>query len=138
MHGSDYDAPARSDKTWSMRPAEEWLTGMFGTIRGSSITSIAFKTSKARMYGPIGSGGGQPFSFEGLLLGFYGALDSGSLSGIGAWYTPTATFTPGPIMFPRSLERSPAYGNLTNVWTWDDVPDTSGAHHLCLLLYGGL
>jgi hypothetical protein len=130
MHGTDYDEPSRPEKSLVIQPTDEWVTSMFGTARGSgngsSITSIGFTTSRGRIFGPFGAGSGNPFSVFGLLLGLYGALDNKYLSGIGAWYTPVATSIPGVVMFPRSLDRSPAYGNLNNAWTWDDAPDNSG------------
>jgi hypothetical protein len=129
MHGTDNDEPSRHQwRSPLINSTDEWVSGVFGTTSGSSITSIGFTTSKGRSFGgPWGAGGGEPFSFFGLLLGFFGALEGWNLSGIGAWYTPSAIFTPGAVMFPRSLERSPAYGSQTNVWTWDDTPNTSGA-----------
>jgi hypothetical protein len=76
-------------------------------------------------------GDGGPFSVDGLVLGFVGALENGVLSGIGVWYLPVSTSPPGPIVLPVTfLEMSPAYGNLVNVWAWDDTPDWGGAHDL--------
>ncbi len=87
---------------------------------------LGFKSSRGTTYGPFGAGGGTRFSVDGQVLGFFGALKDGALSGIVVWYTPTV---PGSLLFPTNLEMTPAYGAVVNVWTWDDTPDMGGAHH---------
>jgi hypothetical protein len=108
LRGSTQAGPVRgSDNGERFRPdgrvlltsgSEERIIRMFGTASDSSITSIGFNTTSGRTFmSPWGVGGGQPFSVDGLLLGFSGALDNGVLSGIAAWYTPVLTSTPGPV-----------------------------------------
>jgi hypothetical protein len=124
MHGINSLVGATSVYT-KLDSSNERFVNVFGTATGCSITSIGFKTTKGRTFGPWGSGFGGPFSVDGLVLGFYGALQKGAISGLGVWYTPEITFT-----IPAFLEMTPAYGNLVNVWTWDDTPDMSGVPHL--------
>jgi hypothetical protein len=129
MHGSDRGTPFRPDGSFSLLSITvEQIIRVFGSANGSSITSIGFRTSRHRTFGPWGVGGGEPFVVDGLVVGFFGARNDKDVSGIGVWYTPTVTFTPGINPFPMFLEMSPAFGDLTNVWTWDDTPDMSGAH----------
>jgi hypothetical protein len=129
MHGTDNGKPATPDWIYispSTLGIDEQLISMFGSASGSSVTTIGFTTKTGTILGPYGAIGsdGVPFAVYGLLLGFFGALKDGAISGTGAWYTPEVTST-----FPRSGEMSPAYGNLVNVWSWDDTPDMGGAHH---------
>ncbi len=127
MHGTDLNQPSRPDwKTFSSFSSDSQIINVFGTTSGA-ITSIGFKTIQGTVIGPIGAGGGDAFSMDGLLLGFFGALQNNATSGIGVWYMP------GNAAFPLSLEMSPAYGNLTSTWAWDDTPDMGGAHHLLSL-----
>jgi hypothetical protein len=121
MHGTNSLLGATPVYT-RLESDDERLVNVFGTSSGNSITSIGFRTTKGSILGPWGSGIGGSFSVDGLVLGFFGALQSGAISGLGVWYTPEITFT-----IPASLEMTPAYGNLVNVWTWDDTPDMSGA-----------
>jgi hypothetical protein len=127
MHGTDNEWPARPDwRVTITNSSTERFIGVFGTAVGSSITSIGFKTSRGTTHGPLGAGGGTTFSVDGQVLGFFGALKDGALSGIGVWYTPVV---PGVLLFPTNLEKTPAYGAVVNVWTWDDTPDMGGAAH---------
>jgi hypothetical protein len=129
MHGTNNGFPSRPDVfVPPISILVEQITKVVGSASGNSITSIGFRTSRGTTYGPWGVGGGEPFEIDGLLVGLFGALEDGEISGIGVWYTPTVTFTPGINPFPMFLEMSPAVGDLTNVWTWDDTPDMSGAH----------
>jgi hypothetical protein len=124
MHGTDNNTPFRTDgRVTITNSTSERVIRVFGTQIGSSISSIGFSTSTGRTLGPWGSGGGDPFSVDGQLLGFYGGLQDGAVSGIGVWYTPDVTAT-----VPTNMEMTPAYGNLVNVWTWDDTPDLGGEH----------
>jgi hypothetical protein len=66
----------------------EHIIRVFGTVSGNSITSIGFRSTKGFIYGPYGPGSGEPFTVDGLVLGFFGALNNRVLSGIGVWYTP--------------------------------------------------
>ncbi len=131
MHGSDYGARDRPDwRVPIVNSSAEQVIGVFGTATGSRVTSVGFKTSKGITIAPMGPGDGWSFSVDGLVLGFFGALENGSevLSGIGVWYLPLTTSTPGAVPLPvTSLEMSPAYGNLWNVWAWEDTPDMGGA-----------
>jgi hypothetical protein len=134
MHGLDNEAAGRPD--WRITIANtsaQQVINVFGTATGSRVTSIGFKTSRGTIVAPMGPGEGWSFSVDGLVVGFFGALEKGSgvLSGIGVWYLPLTTPIPGPVSLPlTSLEMSPAYGNLWNVWTWDDTPDLGGAQLL--------
>jgi hypothetical protein len=124
MHGTDNGFPARPDgRVTISNSTAERVIRVFGTQTGSTITSIGFSTTRGRTFGPWGTGGGDPFSVDGQLLGFFGGLQDGAVSGIGVWYTPDVAST-----VPTNMEMSPAYGNLVNVWTWDDTPDLGGAH----------
>jgi hypothetical protein len=110
----------------------EQVIRVFGTVDGSTITSIGFKTSRGMTYALSGLGNGEPFSVYGLVLGFFGGpLENGAMSGVGVWYTPLGGPNPWPTPVPLPLdylEMSPAYGNLSNVTTWDDTtPDMGGA-----------
>jgi hypothetical protein len=111
----------------------EQVIGMFGTVSGSTVTSIGFKTTRT-IIAPYGPGDGEPFSVDGLVLGFFGALEDGVLSGIGVWYTPMGGPNPWPQPFPLPLtylEKSPAYGSMSNAATWDDTTlDLGGAQIL--------
>jgi hypothetical protein len=124
MHGSDLDNPLRpTGRTSNLNATAEQVTSVFGTASGSSITSIGFNTSRGRTFGgPWGAGGGEPFQVDGQVLGFFGALNNGAISGVGVWYTLAVASG-----VPASLAMSPAYGALRNVWTWDDRPDLGGA-----------
>jgi hypothetical protein len=132
MHGSDYGQPARPDlRATITNTSAERVIGVFGTATDSRVTSIGFKTSRGMVYGPIGSGNGRPFAIDGLVLGFFGALETGAVSGIGVWYMPLSAATQVPLPLPvTSQEMSPAYGNPSNVWTWDDTPNLGGALRL--------
>jgi hypothetical protein len=133
MHGFDNSAPLRPDfRVTITNSTAERVISVFGNASGNTITSIGFRTTTGRTYGPQGLGGGDSFQVDGLVLGFFGALDSGAISGLGVWYTPVDTSTPGDTMFKPALDMSPAYGNLVNVWTWDDTPDMGGAHPVSL------
>jgi hypothetical protein len=134
MHGWDYGAFGRPDlRVTITNTSAEQIINVFGTATGSRVTSIGFKTSKGTTYVTMGPGEGSPFSVDGLVLGFVGALENGALSGIGVWYLPMSTSPPGPVALPvTSLEMSAAYGNLVNVWAWDDTPDWGGARPLFL------
>jgi hypothetical protein len=131
MHGLDDGAPGRPElRVTIANTSAEQVIGVFGTATGSRVTSIGFRTSRGITIAPIGRGDGWSFSVDGLVVGFFGALESGSgvLSGVGVWYLPLTTMIPGAVPLPStSLEMSPAYGNLWNVWTWDDTPDMGGA-----------
>jgi hypothetical protein len=133
MRGSDNGLPTRPDFRVTMaNTSAEQVIRVFGTVTGSTITSIGFITSRGTTNAPFGPGPGEPFSVDGLLLGFYGALENGAISGIGVWSTPMGGPNPwpGPVPLPLIyLEMSPAYGNLSNVAMWDDTtPDMGGAH----------
>jgi hypothetical protein len=122
MHGNNVDVPNRPDWIIALNATDEKLVSVFGTANAISITSIGFTTSKGRAFGPFGTGDGAPFRVDGQVLGFFGALNNnGDISGIGVWYAPAVA----PIL-PASLTMSPAYGNLVNVWTWDDTPNLGG------------
>jgi hypothetical protein len=132
MHGTDYGAPGRPD--WRVpitNTSAEQLVNVFGTATGNRVTSIGFKSSRGTVYGPMNPGDGRAFAIDGLVLGFFGALENGAISGIGVWYMPlsAATQVPVPLPVTTSQEMSPAYGNLWNVWTWDDTPNMGGALH---------
>ncbi len=131
MHGTDNNSPLRTDGRVSItNSTAERVIRVFGTAIGSSITSIGFNTTMGRTYGsPWGAGGGDPFSLDGQVLGFFGGMQDGNISGIGVWHTPDLTSTG-----PTNLEMSRAYGNLVNVWAWDDTPDLGGAHD-CLSFF---
>jgi hypothetical protein len=107
----------------------EQIISVFGTANGSSITSLGFKTSTGGTYAPWGPGQGDPFAVDGLILGFFGALEDGAISGLGVWYTPTTTFKPGQLPLRMNyLEMSAAFGDMSSVATWDDsTPDMGGA-----------
>jgi hypothetical protein len=131
MHGTFYNQRDRPDyKTPNAFSNDDWIIGVFGTAN-TVITSIGFNTSKGLVLGPIPTGGGvgDPFFVHGTLLGFFGALQDGAISGFGVWYSP------GTSRIPMSMEMSPAYGNLINTWAWDDTPDMGGAHHLFSLFH---
>jgi hypothetical protein len=134
MHGiieSDYTRP--EGRVFITPGSDERVIRMFGTVSGGRITSIGFNTTRGRTFrGPYGSGGGEPFLFDGQVVGFFGAPASGALSGLGVWYTPTVTSTTVPKAIPTYLEMSPAYGNLGSVLRWDDTPNMGGAHQPCL------
>ncbi len=126
MHGTDNSTPSRPDGRVTLtNSTAERVIRVLGTQIGSSITSIGFSTSRGRTFGPWGTGGGDPFSVDGQLLGFFGGLQDGNISGIGVWYTPDVTST-----VPTNTEMTPAYRNLVTVWTWDDTPDLGSAHIL--------
>jgi hypothetical protein len=133
MRGSDYGQPARPDVRVGMtNTSAEQVIRVFGTFNGSTITHIGFKSTRGLTYGQSGPGYGEAFSVDGLVLGFFGALENGVISGIGVWYTPLGGPNPwpGPVPLPLIyLEMSPAYGNLSNSAMWDDsTPDMGGAH----------
>ncbi len=131
MHGTDNSAPLRPDyRVTIFNSTAERVISVFGSAAGNSITSIGFRTTKGTQYGPLGPGGGVPFQVDGLVLGFFGALDNGAISGIGVWFMPIDTSIAGDPLFLPSLEMSPAYGSLLNAWTWDDTPDLGGVHHI--------
>ncbi len=135
MHGSDNGFPRRPD--WDVpfsNGSNARVIRMFGTARGSRVTSIGFKTSKRRTHGPWGDGGGEQFLVDGEVLGFFGAIKSGSISGIGVWYAATAA---GIFPVDPKLPTT-AYGNLSDVWTANDARNRGGAHQnfsfpICLL-----
>jgi hypothetical protein len=133
MHGIDSGTMARPDlKVTMTNTSAEQVIRVFGTVRGSTITSIGFSTTRT-VIGPIGASDGQPFSIHGLVLGFLGALENGVLSGIGVWYTPLGGSNPWPRPFPLPLtylEMSPAYGSLSNAATWDDTTSDMGGVHI--------
>jgi hypothetical protein len=126
MHGSKNGRPLRPDFRIEFKgSAAGQIIGITGTVNAGAITSITLRTSTGIIRGPIGGGGGQPFSVDGLVLGFFGAFDKGAIAitGIGVWYTPELIST-----FPTGLEMTPAYGNLDNTWAWQDTLNLGGAH----------
>jgi hypothetical protein len=129
QHAHAPDCAVHSRPDWEIRPFDlndARLTRMVGTSSGSSVTSIGFRSNKNTIFGPWGGGGGgQNFSVDGEVLGFFGALRSGSISGMGVWYTPTVTAS-----FPASRELPSVYQTLSEMWTWEDVPESGGAHQL--------
>jgi hypothetical protein len=142
MHGTDNGVRTRPDISVNL-PQDVQVISVFGSANGSSVTSIGFNLSNGDAY-DFGPGDGDPFSVDGLFLGFYGALQDttvstskgkgaplgGAISGIGVHYTEVTSTLPKP-----PWKMSPAYGNLVNVWTWDDTPDMGGAHHPFLLCH---
>jgi hypothetical protein len=119
----------------------EQVISVVGTFSGSTINSIGFKTFRGNKQVTYGPGYGEQFSVDGLLLGFFGALENGAISGIGVWYTTMGGPNPWPQPFPiplTYLEMSPAYGSLSNAVPWDDtILDLGGAQilipHTCLV-----
>jgi hypothetical protein len=131
MHGSDNGVPSRPDARAAFADSvADRINNVFGSARGNNISSIGFRTARGSTYGPYGPGSSLNFSVDGHLLGFFGVLANGIISGIGVWYTPIVASTPGTPPFQMKLEMSPAYGSLSNVWTWDDTPNMGGAHFL--------
>jgi hypothetical protein len=131
MRGSDDGLPSRPDFRVTIRnTSAEQFNRVFGTVTGSTITSIGFRTTRGVTYGPFGLGYGEPFSVEGLVLGFFGALDNGAISGFGVWYMAMGGPNPWPVPLPFTfLEMSPAFGNVSNAAMWDDtIPDMGGVH----------
>jgi hypothetical protein len=133
MQGSDNGAPGRPDLRVTMaNTSAEQVIRVFGTVSGSNITSIGFRSTRGITHGPSGAGYGDPFSVDGLLLGFFGALENGMVSGVGVWFTPISGPNPWPGPWPLPvtyLEMSPAYGGLSNAVAWDDTTlDMGGAY----------
>ncbi len=125
MRGYDNGARGRPDGDVRLTEGSQaQIISMFGNATSNSITSIGFTLSTGRKFGPWGVGGNGSFLVDGLLLGFFGALENGAISGIGAWYMPTAA-----PPFPTSLETSPAYANHSSMWTWGDSSYMDGAHY---------
>jgi hypothetical protein len=112
----------------------EQVISVFGTFSGSTITSIGFKTTRGNTHPTYVPSYGEPFSVEGLLLGLFGSLENGMISGLGIWYMPMGGSNPWPRPVPLPLtylEMSPAYGGLSNADTWDDTtPDMGGKRFL--------
>jgi hypothetical protein len=117
MRGNDMGRPIRPDFRLSLNATDERVISVFGTAFLSTIRSFGVSTSKGRTLGPFGAGRGPPFKVDGLVLGFFGALRNGDLSGIEVWYTPGLAST-----FPTSAEMSAAPGNQLDVGPWDDGP----------------
>jgi hypothetical protein len=133
MHGSNNGQPFRPDfRVTIANTSADQFNRVFGTVTGSTITSIGFRTTRGVTHNPIGPGPGEPFLVEGLVLGFFGALENGAISGFGVWYMAMGGPNPWPwpVPFPSTfLEMSPAYGNPSNAAMWDDtIPEMGGVH----------
>jgi hypothetical protein len=101
MRGSDNGQSARPDFRVTMaNTSAEQVIRVFGTVTGSTITSIGFRTTRGTTHAPFGPGYGESFLVDGLLLGFFGALENGAISGIGVWSTPMGDPTRGQGQYP--------------------------------------
>jgi hypothetical protein len=132
MHGTDMGDPSSPTGAVALEQCEQ-IVGMFGSA-GGLIYSIGFRTSLGRVYGPWGSTRGDPFSYPGVVYGFYGGEKWGSIAAIGAW---VAILTPPPPPSPplpaspppptRGMLKSPLFGASGDLTVeWDDGPSRDG------------